>query len=75
MRRCKMVSKRGSHNGLLFLQNFKTQTNHVIDVAVLDRLKIERHVYLLGTGYCYGVVSQKASHALQPFTNLLCVPI
>jgi hypothetical protein len=27
------------------------------------------------TGYCYGLVFCKASHALQPFSNLLCVPI
>jgi hypothetical protein len=26
------------------------------------------------TGYCYGVVSYKASHALRPFSALLCVP-
>jgi hypothetical protein len=30
---------------------------------------------LLVTGYCYGVVSYKASHALQPFSDPLCVPI
>jgi hypothetical protein len=27
------------------------------------------------TGYCYGVVSYKASHALRPFSDLLCVPV
>jgi hypothetical protein len=26
-------------------------------------------------GYCYGVVSYKASHALRPFCDLLCVLI
>jgi hypothetical protein len=27
------------------------------------------------TGYCYGVVSYKASHAMRLFSDLLCVPI
>jgi hypothetical protein len=27
------------------------------------------------TGYCYGVVSYKATHALRPFSNLLFVRI
>jgi hypothetical protein len=27
------------------------------------------------TGYCYGVVSYKASRTLRPFPELLCVPI
>jgi hypothetical protein len=27
------------------------------------------------TGYCYGVVSYKASHALQPLSDLLCFPV
>jgi hypothetical protein len=28
---------------------------------------------LLVTGYCYGVVPYEASHALPPFSDLLCV--
>jgi hypothetical protein len=33
-----------------------------------------RFVICVRTGYCYGVVSCKASHALRPFSYLLCVP-
>jgi hypothetical protein len=27
------------------------------------------------TGYCYGVVSYKASHALRSFSDILCIPV
>jgi hypothetical protein len=30
---------------------------------------------LLAIGFCCGVVSYKASHALRPFCDLLCAPI
>jgi hypothetical protein len=33
------------------------------------------HGMVLSTGYCYGVVLYKTSHALWPFYDLLCVPI
>jgi hypothetical protein len=39
------------------------------DVFMTD---CSRHLF---TGYCYGVVSYKASHSLRLFSDLLCVPI
>jgi hypothetical protein len=35
----------------------------------------EENKFKVSTGYCYGVVSYKASHALRPFSDLLCVPV
>jgi hypothetical protein len=32
-------------------------------------------LFYVYTGYCYGVVSHKASQAPRPFSDLLCVPI
>jgi hypothetical protein len=35
-------------------------------------LKLRQNFTCMLTGYCYGVLSCKASHVLQPFSDLLC---
>jgi hypothetical protein len=42
--------------------------------AIQSKPYFTRYSNQLVTGYCYGVVSYKAFHALRPFSDILCSP-
>jgi hypothetical protein len=53
---------------------FEERTNFLY-IIFSSPIKLRKYCNLTDYYYCYGVVSYKAFHLLQLFSDLLCVPI
>jgi hypothetical protein len=52
-----------------------SHSNCFCQLLIVRGVNDVRQTEIWNTVYCYGVVSYKASHALWPFSDLLCIPI